>query len=284
MSTLDVFKVYARFGNFFRIHYTTGKLFRWDGDPREEIGYDKTIVFEGKVYSYEGGEGALEITLTPQILKSMITKQFALRLRNVGYRFRGDYRAYKLESQIGHTYSDFFSIFQGFEFRTVLVDESILLCIDPHIMLRINYSLGQLIQKGVPPSQLSDFSVTFSSEDERERIDGYLIEILKRESEEASFFCKIKGYRDFAEVMAPVDSVFPESRPELIQELLRKLGIEYDVVALQRQLSFLDSKTASRDRLLKTLEIVKQLQNEIFPLQFGEFKVELEAEPVVIRS
>lgn len=282
---LDALRIYARFGNFFRMRYDMGKMFRWDGDPREKIGYDKTIFFEGRFYSYEGDKGAQEVTPTPQILKSMITKQFVLKLRSVGYRFRGHYRAHKLENEIEHPHSNFFSVFQGFEFRTVLVDESILLCIDPHIMLKINYSVGQLIQRGVSPIQLSDFSVTFSIEEESKRIDGYLTEVIKQESEGAtSFACKIKSYRDFAEVQAPADSVFPESRPELIQELLSRLDMEYDVVALQRQLSFLDSKTASRDRLLKTLEIVKQLQSEIFPLQFGGFKVELEAEPVVIRS
>lgn len=282
---LDAPRIYARFGNFFKMHHNMGKMFRWNGDPREKIGHDKTIFFGGRVYSYEGGEEAQEVTPTPQILKSMITKQFVLKLKSAGYRFRGKYRAYKLENEIKHPHSNFFSVFQGFEFRTVLVGESILLCIDPHIMLKINYSVGQLIQRGVSPTQLSGFPVTFSGEEERKRIDGYLTDIIKQESEGAtSFACKIKSYRNFVEVQAPADNVFPESRPELIQELLSKLGIEYDVVALQRQLSFLDSKTASKDRLLKTLEIVRQLQNEIFPLQFGAFEVKLEVEPAVIRS
>jgi hypothetical protein len=285
MFAPDVFKVYARFGNFFRIHYNSGRLFIWKNDPKEKIGPGKAIVFGGKFYSYEGGDGAQEVIPKPQILKSMITRQFGLKLRNLGYSFKGDYRVYKRENQVDHPYKDVFAIFEGFEFRTVLAGEPILLCVDPHIILRTNCSVGQLVEKGARLDKLKDFSVTYSLDEQKERIDGYLLEVIRQQSSDGSnvLTCRIKNYRSFAEVLAPAYRVFPEARSELIQELLRQIGIEYDIVGLQRKLSFLDSKTASRDRLLKTLEIVKQLKTEIFPLKFGQYKVDLEAEPIVVR-
>jgi hypothetical protein len=288
MFAPDVFKVYARFGNFFRINYKLGKIFIWESDPKEKIGIGKTIFFGGKFYSYEGGDAAREVTPNLQILKSMITRQFGLKLRNLKYMFKGDYRAYKIENRVEHPHKDIFSIFEGFEFRTVIVDEAILLCVDPHIILRANCSLGQLTEKGAPVDQLSDFSVTYispSPEGKEERIEGYLLGVVRQQTDDGEIVlnCRIKNYRSFAEEVIPAHRVFPESRPELIQELLSQIGREFDVVGLQRKLSFLDSKTSSRDRFLKTLEIVKQLKTEVFPLEFGQFKVDLEAEPVVIR-
>ncbi|MEM3871136.1 MAG: hypothetical protein QXE05_01030 [Nitrososphaeria archaeon] len=285
MFAPDVFKIYARFGNFFRIRYNLGKIFVWESNPKEKIGIGKTIFFEGKFYSYEGGNGAREVTPDLKIIKSMITRQFGLKLRSLGYRFKGDYIAYKEENEIDQPYKNIFSVFDGFEFRTVLIGESILLCIDPHIIFRTNCSVGELIENSVPLDQLRDFSVTYLLEKEKKGIDGYLLETLRQQTENGkdAIICKIKNYRDFTEVTIPAYRVFPEARPELIQELLNKIGAAYDVINLQRKLSFLDSKTASRDRLMKTLEIVRKLQSEVFPIEFGKFKVDLEVEPIVVR-
>ena len=65
--------------------------------------------------------------------------------------------------------------------------------------------------------------------------------------------------------------------------ILNELGMDFDVISLQRKLSFLDSRTASKDRLIRTLEIIKRLKQEIFPLEFGEFKIALEDSPMVVK-
>jgi len=64
--------------------------------------------------------------------------------------------------------------------------------------------------------------------------------------------------------------------------LLDALNRKFNVISLQRQYSFLNSKTASLERLKKTLEIITRIQ-EIFPLEFGGFKVTLESEPARIK-
>jgi len=230
------------------------------------------------MYSYERIPGSRPIKPEKDLLKSMITKQFALKLKNLGYRFKGKYRVYKEEAEVENPYKDIFSIYRGFEFRILLLNEDIYLCIDPKIIFKFNSSIKQLIEKGANPNSLKDFSVSYSAE--REGIDGYLIETA---SIGEDFVCKIKNYRDFREVEISADKVFPEPRPELIQKLLNEIGVQYDVIGLQRKLSFLDSKTASRDRLYKTLEIIKRLKSEVFPLKFGEFEVNIEETPVVVR-
>lgn len=284
MSSTDVFRIYDRFGNFFRMNYTKGVLYKFETNPLEIIGPGKTIFFQGTFYSYESGPGAQKVVPSLPILKSMITRQFALALRRNGYKFKGDYRSYKIENEISHPHRDIFSIYEGFEFRTVLINGQIFLCIDPHIIFDINCSIEDLVNKGIKPGELNDFSVSYLTED-RKRIDGYLLETLweRNEAEESILICKIKNFRDFIEVSEPAWSVFPEARPEVIQELLNKLNRDYDVVGLQRKISFLDSKTASRDRLLKTMEIITQLQKDVFPLRFGEFEVNIEIEPIIVR-
>jgi len=272
--------IYQRFGNLFRLKCNRGKLFVSEFDPSglESIKKEEIIFFEGKFYSYRNFSGAKEIDPDIRVLKSMITKQFGLKLRNCGYRFKGKYIAYKEE--VEHPHKDIFNVFEGFEFRIILLNEEFFLCVDPHIVFRTSCSINYLLSQGFDQGSLSDFSVSYSGE-ERMRIDGYLIETVK---EGNAHFCQIKNFRDFAEVKVPADKVFPESRPELIQMILDKLGRNFDVASLQRKLSFLDSKTASKDRLMKTLEIIQRLKQEkIFPLEFGEFKVELEDNPVVVK-
>jgi len=277
LMEIDVFRIYQRLGNFFRMKYNESNLFESDFVPNGIIGREELVFFEGKFYSYKSFPNAREICFSPRVFKSIITKQFALKLRMNGYEFKRKYIAYK--EKVEHAHEDIFSVFKGFEFRTILLNGQIFLCIDPHIIFRVNCSVEYLLSQGLDQSFLSDFSVSYSGE-EGKRIDGYLIETVE---ENGVNFCLIKNFRDFAEVKIQAERVFPEPRPELIQMLLDRLGRNFDVISLQRKLSFLDSKTASKDRLMRTLEIVQKLRQEIFPLEFGEFKVDLEDAPVVVK-
>ncbi|MGB9614052.1 MAG: hypothetical protein ACPL3B_00925, partial [Fervidobacterium sp.] len=112
------------------------------------------------------------------------------------------------------------------------------------------------------------------------RVDGYLIETI---AERECFLCKVKNYREFEEEILSADIVFPEPKPELIQHLLVLLNRNFDLIAKQRELSFLNSKTASKDRFYKTLEIVNMLKEKIFPISFGDWKIDLETTPIVVK-
>ncbi|MCS7365261.1 MAG: hypothetical protein NDF54_07495 [archaeon GB-1867-035] len=274
---IDVFRIYQRLGNFFRMKYNQGRMFESRSEPSEVIRREEVIFFEGKFYSYKSFPEARETTFNLRVLKSMITKQFALKLKNNGYKFKRKYIAYREEVEQPH--KDIFSVFKGFEFRIILLDDQIFLCIDPHIVFKVNCSIDYLLSQGFDRSLLSDFSVSYSGE-EGKRIDGYLIETVEESNVN---LCRIKKFRDFTEVKILANNVFPEPRPELIQMILDGLGRNFNVISLQRKLSFLDSKTASKDRLMRTLEIVQRLKEEVFPLEFGEFKVELEDNPVVVK-
>jgi len=287
MSTIDIFKVYNRFGNLFRISHNIDKIFLWKNDPSERIGSEKTIFLGGKFYSYEGGgeEEAEEIVPNAKIIKSIITKQFESKLRGLGYIFKKKYITYKEQNKFDHPNQDIFNIFQGFEFRFTDINDVIFLVIDPKVIIETTCSIAQLVDKGAPMDRLKDFSVRYTTERIKGGIDGYLLYTTKHkiDNEGSLLICRVRNYRTFNEEEIVADRVFPEARPELIKNLLKLIGRDYDVVALQRKLSFLDSKTASKDRLFKTLEIARQLKKEVFPLKFGKFEIDLETEPVVIK-
>ena len=117
-------------------------------------------------------------------------------------------------------------------------------------------------------------------------MDGYLMQTAKGSAFDdrfgADYLCKVKGYRDFEIQLVPPSQVFPESRPELLQRILDNLQKGFNIIELQRHCSFLNSRTASKDRLKQTLDIARSLQ-EVFPLEFGEFCVKLEGDPVSIK-
>jgi len=244
-----------------------------------------TVYFNGKSYTYEPAENAVETEPSSLLLKSIITKQFCLKLYDKGYRFKGKYLAFKKEDRINQPHDDIFSIFDGFRFRTVLLFERLFLCIDPHLVIWSQASVEYLLKQGCNPSQLADFSVSYRGPEGR-KIDGYLVRTASANNFEGhlgeGFLCQVKNHRNFKEELLSPSVVYPESRLELMQTLLDVLNRKFNVISLQRQHSFLNTKTASLERLKKTLTIVARLQ-EIFPLEFGGFKVTLENEPVRIK-
>jgi hypothetical protein len=278
LNEMGIFTIYDRFGNLFPLYCKVGKLYR-KTLPSSNENDEKTIFFEGNYFTYEYEEGSLEVQPTPEIIKRIVGNQFVLKLKKTGYIINKKYIVYSKDNEVKHPHKDIFSIFDGFEYRVVIINNQLLLCINPHLTIKTNCTIKYLIDAGINPDKLKDFSVRYKRK-EGGRIDGYLVEtVVEREC----FLCKIKNYREFKEEILPADSVFPEPKPELIQHFLLLLGRNFDLIEKQRELSFLNSKTASKDRFYKTLEIVNSLKKSVFPLNFGDWKVDLEITPIVVK-
>jgi len=280
ISETGIFTIYDRFGNLFPLICKTGKLYQRSllaGDKKDE----KTISLNGKYYSYEPKEGSVEVQPTPEMIKRMITKQLILKLKSANYSIvKRKYIAYSEQDEVDCPHKDIFSIFDGFEFRIITLNNALMICINPHLAIKTNCSIKYLIESGVSQEKLKDFSVRYGG-GESGRIDGYLIETI---AERECFLCRVKNYREFREEILPADKVFPEPKPELIQHLLALLNRNFDLIAKQRELSFLNSKTASKDRFHKTLEIVNMLKSKnIFPICFRDWQIDLETTPIVVK-
>jgi hypothetical protein len=264
--------------------YDQGKLYELKESPPDEQRKD-TVYFNGKYYTYKKVKSATETEPSLPLFKSMLTKQFCLKLRDQGYRFRKRDLAFRAEDAVEQPHTDVFDMFNGFKLRTMVLFKRLFLCVDPHLIILTRASAAYLLEQGISPEKLSGFSVRFKDQ-EGMNIDGFLIATAPGNTFESrlepDFLCQIKSYRDFKEELVPTSRVLPESRPEVLQALLDGLGRKSNVVLLQRQYSFLGSKTASLERLKRTLQIITQLQ-ELFPLKFGEFKVTLEGEPARIK-
>ena len=285
MATSNALSLYPKVGNFFRLSFQKkGKIFQSEQLP-EGMEREKTIFIPPKYFSFEPFEGASEIEPNLQILKNMTTKQFALKLREKGYLFKGKYRPFLESDEIEQPHKDIFSIFKGFEFRTVILEDSIHLCIDPRLIIRTICSIDYLIQQGIDVGILANFSVVYWDQ-KGDKLAGFLIETTPRDRIDARSgstpVCRIRERKEFKEESIIPNNVYPESRPETLQRILNNLGRSFDVVSLQRKYSFLDSKTASKDMLAETFNIIEKL-SDVFPLRFGGFLVTLEPEPIRIK-
>lgn len=277
-------RLYHKYANFFELQYERGRIFELKETPGKGQKED-TILFNGRLYTYKKVKNAKEIEPSLSLLKGMITKQFCLRLIDNSYKFKGKYLAFKEDDIIDQPHADIFKMFNGFKFRTITLFDRLFLCIDPHLIILNEASIDYLLNEGVAPHRLSDFSVRYRSQ-EGKNVDGYLVETAQGNTFDgrlgSEFLCKIKSYREFEEQLIPPSRVYPESRPEVIQRILDNLDRRFNVISLQRQHSFLNTKAASKERLKRTLEIIRQLL-EVFPLEFGKFKVILEGDPARIK-
>lgn len=285
MVTSNAFSLYPKVGNLFKLNFQKkGKVFQSEQIP-EGMKREKTIFLPPKYFSFEPFGGASETEPNLQILKNMTTKQFTLKLREKGYSFKGKYRAFLESEKIEQPHEDIFSIFKGFEFRTVILEDSIHLCIDPRLIIRTNCSIDYLIQQGIDIEVLADFSVVYWNQ-KGDNLLGFLIETIPGEKIDArlglSPICRIRERKEFKEEYIVPKNVYPESRPEILQSILDNLDRSFDVISLQRKYSFLDSKTASKDRLAETFDVIEKLKS-VFPLRFGGFQVALEQEPIRIK-
>lgn len=277
-------RLYHKYANLFELIYEQGRIFDLGELPKKSQTRD-TVYFNGRIYTHKKTKSAEEIEPSLPLVKSVITKQFVLRLNDAGYKFKGKYLAFREEDIIDQPHVDVFRMFNGFRLRTIAMFGRLFLCIDPHLVILCVTSIDYLLNQGVAPDVLSDFSVRYRGE-EGKNVDGYLVETAEGNTFDdrlgSDFLCRVKSYREFKGGLIPPSRVYPESRPEVIQRILDNLNRNFSVISLQRQYSFLNSKTASKERLKRTLAIIGQF-GEIFPLEFGGFKVILESGPIRIK-
>jgi len=270
---------YQSFANMFELIVNKGTIFGSLASP-ENSEDPESVSFRGKNYSLAGV--MIDIVADPaqEIVKRFIFKNLISKLAVKGFsrrRRRISYVVFRRSDEVQHPHTQFFRIYNGFEIKVRTVEEAYLLCIDPHVVIESEATLAQYVQQGLPLLGLSGFSVKYDT-DTYMGIDGYLIETLQN----GIVKCRIKNYRSPDETLVDVNRVKPEPRPEVLQELGDKIGIDFDVIKLQRKLSLQGSPIPSRHRFEKTKELARLLAQEIFPLKFGNFTVEINASPVAI--
>ncbi|MHA1919936.1 MAG: hypothetical protein ACTSWX_09345 [Promethearchaeota archaeon] len=286
MKPIDI---YQTFGNFFKIRIefseTSYSLF-WYPPTIDRDFTDNEYIFDHSTrgfYSFIKKDNAIEKIVNLKEIRNLITKQFVYNLKLKNYIFKGKYRFYHLKDEIKQRHSQIFRIFNGSKFRFYILQNDLFLVLDPNLIINFEASIYELIKLGINPETIKNFSVRYKNESTG-GIDGYLIETKQQEQNNSEFYCKVKDYKSFEVIDCNAKHTYPESRPELIQKFLNEMKLNFNVITLQRKESFLSSKTASLDRFQRTLDIINELKNEIFPITFGSYRIDLESDPIIVKG
>ncbi|HEV2912858.1 MAG TPA: Piwi domain-containing protein [Pyrinomonadaceae bacterium] len=299
---------FSRFVNWFQLHVTDDKdnsdlddtstkyIYKFSltehitASPEEYF-----IKHDDEFYFLEERPDCKPIPLEGELGRRVIERRFRQELKERGFSFKGHhgYIAYWNRTPYPEVkdYTDIFSAYTGFEFRIIEnwngESNEYYLVIDPHVVFIMQASMADLLQRGSNLTKLENLSVrvTGSEDDERpEGIDGFLLETIKDDN--GQLICRIINARTNEEETPTADRVYLEARPEIIKLVLSDLQINFDVIALGRQKSFLNSSSAAKDRFKKTQDIVRDFLikgTKTFPFRVGNFKVRIEPDltPIV---
>ena len=281
---------FSQFTNWFGLEVTPGPTFIIPTKEGEEPA-SFFLQHAGQYYSFQQGEGFQEATLNISLLRRIVLMAVRDRLRQAGFDFKGlqGHIAYYKKSQFQHPCSDLFSVYTGFEFRVVDYSDGesqrLYLVVDPHIVFVTNQSIGELVQRGVPPEIFSGHAVKVHdvAAERRGGIDHYLLDITRGTN--ASVICEVCDARSSAKENKDGGVVYIEPRLEILQAIIDALKLKFDVVEFQRRKSFLASPIASRDRFSKTQEIVNEFlikREKAFPMDYHGFKIDLVGSPIPV--
>jgi len=174
MVSKDTFSIYQRFGNMFPLKCEKGAVYEVSRNPETQYEEDAMVYWKGLYFTFLP-ELSLSKKIDPplELIKSFIKKQFPLALKRKGYKFQMEC-CYHPTDEAQQTQKDIFSMFRGFKFRLLSLDEDLLLCIDPHLVIVVNATIEYLAKKYENLNEINDFSVKWNL-GTGENIDGYLI-------------------------------------------------------------------------------------------------------------
>lgn len=277
---------FSRFVNWFRLHVDGDTIYKFiPATPESPAPENYFIEHDEEHYFLEERPRCQPTLLTGELKRRVVEYAFRDALQQAGFSFKGHgYIAYWNKTAYNKEHNDIFNAYTGFEFRVLEnwsgEGDEYYLVVDPHVIFIMQASMAHLLRRGSNLTKLENLAVRVAGDDaERiEGIDGFLLETFTDpNSKELS--CRIINARTNAEETVAADRVFLEPRPEIIRLVLADLGIIYDVIALQREKSFLDSSTAAKDRFKKTQDIVRDFllqKAKVFPLKFGGIGVTIE--------
>lgn len=261
------------------------------------------IRYEQDFYSLEKTASCQEVGFEGELRKRCIGKAFRKALKTHGFAFKGRFGAiaYYPKGFLNEKYRDIFGSHTGFEYRIWQNHDgeelNDYLILDPHIAFIMKASIHDLSGSGmygrkISVDKLKNYAVRVAKEAVSEAdenlfgIDGILSDAVANPN--GTIICDVWDQRRNKLHKFDSKDVYLESRPEIIRDVvLKELGISFDVVKLQQERSFLVSKTAAKDRLLKTLDIVNKYLSDtakIFPLDIGGNQVRVDPKLTTIRG
>jgi len=283
-DVLEEGSVYSQCANLFRCTQIGDvKIKRVSDRPPKDTLFTRNVQGQGWVIPTieEDGEPA-----DPENCCRLLEGAFRRKLKELGFVFRwsaaGPYVCFYPGKPHRESAPELFTIYAtSFEFRFQSFHDSIYLAINPHVVIRTEATISDLVNKRVPLADLEGFHVTFVNDGQNRR--GYLV-ASQKSGDDISLICTIR-VTDTGELLDVTGGqVYPEARPELLQMFAEKVGIDCDITRLHRRLSYLDSTKSSADRLDQTLKVARYLAEKVFPLAFGGATFGLRTNPAPVRG
>lgn len=262
------------YSNIFPLEIKQGKIYGkpYDGAP---ISKNTSLIrYKDKLISPDEIEGCEALSSNVGIDCALVNRELRRKMTQQGYVFKGKAKCYNPQDEIEHQNSSFFKLYQGFVYHTPIIQDRVCLCINYSVILECCVNVAYFINNGVSPNSFEGINVTYLADDGK-YYRGFLKQI-------GNGVALIKAfYSDEKKILTT--NIFPE-RGETIDFYLQKINLPGNATTLVKEKSLLDSKTASKDRLETILKLVQQLKERVFPLSFGEFEVNINGEPIGIRS
>jgi len=283
---IEIDGVYRKPSNLFHLNVVLfGKVYRI---PHGFIGtYDENL----EIYDHTTGQKLVcakiranlqEITPSSSIIKSYIIKYFTLELKRnnysmnrVGGKFESSYYAHSPSKAIHTEDQDIYKIFDGFEYRILCIEDTFFLCLNPHLKIEMVASVKELMGKGLPPDVVVSLKATYR--DNQGNSHRCILVSLKGDT------CALRNMDYGRDEEINVADIHIIPRPEILQYILNKLQRSSNIIQTQRQYSFLAQKEAAKARFNKTMEIATDVASKIFPLCFGDFKIEFVPKTISLR-
>lgn len=287
MVDIKIDEIYRKPSNFFLLEFSsTGKLYKIPADyelKSEE--WDLSVrdwESSGRLSCVKFMENFEEVDTKPSVLKSLLIKYTAIQLKKnnfllykAGSSIDSSYVAYSTTKEIECGDKDIYRVFDGFEYRIVLLNDQFCLCVNPHLKIKTEASVKYLVEKGLPSDQLFLIGAEYFENYNRKRCN-----IISSTNTK----CKIRDVDTDEDKEVDADSVFIISKPDVLQNLLVTMKRKSNIVDIQRKYSFLSDREASKARFHKTTEIASEIAEKIFPIKFGDFKVEFIPKTISLRT
>ena len=281
-------QAFTRFINMVPLSLRGGDVYEISPETGENKSGEFCIEHAGKFYVLSPpSPGAAPTAPIDSLTRRLIENGFRSALTRSGCAFKegqGGYIAYWPTTHTPAVFRDIFHTYKGFEFRVAYysadgddTEKQFFLTLDPHTVLVMKASVGDLIRKGIRPS---DFCGLPSRVREQSGVEdsGVDCNILSVSDDLPDPRCEILNFQTRETVSISADQVFIEPKPEVIQDkIISKMNTRFNLNEFVREKTFVSSRQASRERFNATRKVVEFFATtKVTPFSIGQMTISIE--------
>jgi hypothetical protein len=221
------------------------------------------------------------------LMRRLIEAGFREALSRSGCAFKdgkGGYTAYWPTTHTPTAFRDIFHTYKGFEFRIAYyntggedAETEFFLTLDPHTVLVMKASVGDLVRKGIRPSDFCGLPSRVREQSSTED-SGIDCNILSVSDDPGDIRCEVLNFETRETVSVPANQVFIEPKPEVIQDkIISRMNTRFNLNEFVREKTFVSSRQASRERFNATRKVVEFFAtSKVTPFSIGETTISID--------